>query len=48
MDIQEGGDVLGPQGAGHIDDFPAEIRIFTDNGLICLSITSVYLSGKII
>lgn len=24
---------------------PAEIRIFTDNGLICLSITSVYLSG---
>lgn len=25
--------------------FPAEIRIFTDNGLICLSITSVYLSG---
>lgn len=32
----------------HVDDFPAEIRIFTDNGLICLSITSVYLSGKII
>ena len=31
---------------GHIDDFPAEIRIFTDNGLICLSITSVYLSGE--
>ena len=29
----------------HVDDFPAEIRIFTDNGLICLSITSVYLSG---
>lgn len=27
-------------------DFPAEIRVFTDNGLICLSITSVYLSGK--
>lgn len=27
-------------------DFPAEIRIFTDNGLICLSITSVYLSGE--
>lgn len=26
----------------HVDDFPAEIRIFTDNGLICLSITSVY------
>lgn len=24
----------------------AEIRIFTDNGLICLSITSVYLSGE--
>lgn len=31
---------------GHIDDFPAEIRVFTDNGLICLSITSVYLSGE--
>lgn len=30
----------------HVDDFPAEIRIFTDNGLICLSITSVYLSGE--
>lgn len=30
----------------HIDDFPAEIRVFTDNGLICLSITSVYLSGE--
>lgn len=27
-------------------DSPAEIRIFTDNGLICLSITSVYLSGE--
>ena len=27
-------------------DFPAEIRTFTDNGLICLSITSVYLSGE--
>lgn len=27
-------------------DFPAEIRAFTDNGLICLSITSVYLSGE--
>ena len=35
-------------GGTHVDDFPAEIRIFTDNGLICLSITSVYLSGKII
>lgn len=30
----------------HVDDFPAGIRIFTDNGLICLSITSVYLSGE--
>ena len=30
----------------HVNDFPAEIRIFTDNGLICLSITSVYLSGE--
>lgn len=30
----------------HVDDFPAEIRIFTDIGLICLSITSVYLSGE--
>ena len=30
----------------HVDDFPAEIRIFTDNGLICLSITSVYLSRE--
>lgn len=27
-------------------DFPAEIRIFTDNGLVCLSITSIYLSGE--
>lgn len=27
-------------------DFQAEIRTFTDNGLICLSITSVYLSGE--
>lgn len=27
-------------------DFPAEIRTFIDNGLICLSITSVYLSGE--
>lgn len=27
-------------------DFPAGIRTFTDNGLICLSITSVYLSGE--
>lgn len=31
---------------GHIDDFPAGIRVFTDNGLICLSITSMYLSGE--
>lgn len=30
----------------HVDDFPAEIRVFTDTGLICLSITSVYLSGE--
>lgn len=30
----------------HVDDFPAEIRVFTDIGLICLSITSVYLSGE--
>lgn len=30
----------------HIGDFPTEIRVFTDNGLICLSITSVYLSGE--
>lgn len=30
----------------HVDDFPAEIRIFTNNGLIRLSITSVYLSGE--
>ena len=30
----------------HVDDFPAEIRIFADIGLICLSITSVYLSGE--
>lgn len=27
-------------------DFPTEIRVFTNNGLICLSITSVYLSGE--
>lgn len=27
-------------------DFPAGIRIFTDNGLVCLSITSIYLSGE--
>lgn len=27
-------------------DLPAEIRIFTDNGLVCLSITSIYLSGE--
>lgn len=27
-------------------DSPAEIRIFTDNGLVCLSITSIYLSGE--
>ena len=30
----------------YVDDFPAEIRVFTDNGLICLYITSVYLSGE--
>lgn len=30
----------------HVGDFPVEIRVFTDNGLICLSITSVYLSGE--
>lgn len=30
----------------HVDDFPAEMRVFTDNGLICLSVTSVYLSGE--
>ncbi len=27
-------------------DFPAEIKFFTDNGLVCLSITSIYLSEK--
>lgn len=27
-------------------DSLAEIRIFTDNGLVCLSITSIYLSGE--
>lgn len=37
---------LDMSGVGYIDDFPAEIRVFTDNGLICLSITSVYLSGE--
>lgn len=34
---------------GDIDgafDFPAELKFFTDNGLICLSITSIYLSGE--
>lgn len=36
---------LDMSGVGYIDDFPAEIRVFTDNGSICLSITSVYLSG---
>lgn len=30
----------------HVNDFPTEIRIFIDNGLICLFITSVYLSGE--
>lgn len=27
-------------------DFPVEIRVFTDNGLISLSVTSIYLSGE--
>ena len=27
-------------------DFPAEIRVFLDKGLVCLSITSIYLSGE--